>query len=1734
MAISDIINLVIKNNSILFKEVEKDFDDLIFLIITHQKDVTKKKINISLKSPFSVKYKLRITILERIETPVSLDFSYSYQIYKEEMVLDTNSILNYFKAYGVNFKLFFQYLEESIFEYIYSRKNLLEKFDILEIDVTRSFRGLKTKFDEIISLIGENLMEAKNGFFSIEDLFIYSGKDFSVDSVSIQPEAIENIVFAFKGKGKEGLSYLIQVGDFVSENDFLRKEDKINNPNRNHYLDEINKGNERKYDHYIYNLVIDYGKTDEIESVIVEYNGGIENEVFTLNMEHEINGKKYELIGFTIPIFTLIDDFDLKYISAKNDVDRNMFIDKNKIYKSEIWDYIGFILPDFELISFAYITEPKLVIKIEGNVNQLSEFKRWAGKLFKLYLLAYPSLEKSRFKILIRNLLRFDFKDYGSEEIFNLEKYYPFEIPYDSTATEDYNDASFYLYKKKEKDFLIIRSIDEISVSLYDQNPFQFDHVPISHLNQSIIRIKRKDDLAFTRNNRYVLLKYIYEGIPKNPDLKDSFYQMNKDTNEIIKDLHNFNLVVKEFGILFDVILSKRIVDSYKSLLEDTFSIYAEKEDIKDDIIDSFKSIMCSERFKDGEAKFENIKSNIKLIKENHKYELRINYNFFSLPNESLLIRYIIRTKNFTIYLITTNSYHRKVFEEIKRSFKNLNLEKIPRFMEQIMVKLYHYTKNKDSITTSVDNIVIKLKNRNTNEIKEETIRIGNKWKDFKWMWIKRDPNEVVTSIQVVYNYKKDRIARASIYSCSIESITELGFQYNDWVVEEIRTSERISKEMDLTEFYKEINKVYIKIGDSIGDINAEFHLFEKGSLFTEDVKKAIDLTGDFLIKNIKISFDNEEVIINSQANKETFRFVFKINKEIVDKNIEKDIIVTSLALCLGISQDITKLEKIEKALIVFLLSNGNLDFVGYKVGVDNPSFSLLNNTGIIQDIYISDDNQKIKIILNGKDSIFEVNENITYTIYTFKEKKYQAHTEKMPIFAIYRDEEALEDAKFETEKLVFDLNKFSTESAIKKVGIWIEKQQDLEEILKVIEKDPEIKGFEELIKEGIAEEDVEEKKKEKEVETIEEIKRDVEREKAFEKVVGKKAIWHDQETKAYKEWKKKGKRIESEGSEGEQIKVKKVFMDLDLKELPEFWDFLPEAMRVYLGWNLTSGSCDKENLKKEWSFLLCKDKLETSLLQLSRLTKDLNYSISLLNEVETLEIEEWWNNLSINEREKVLVFFLELLELFPSGIDSYKLKEWNDIKNKIGYELFNFLGNFKNVELKYKESKKGERESPEVKEIEEEIGKEFIDIDFNALPDFWNSLDNLSRIDLGTIFGLSTKADELTERWDKLLYKDDLDFCFSTLRRLTKDLDFVVSIQNEVESLRIKEWWNGLTVKERGEILEVFAHELEFNESDIVEYKVRGWIEIEEDIGSDLIHALVSIKDTLLTYGKIERKVGEEEGFEEITESNIGRLWNSLDSYGLKRLLEEIGFNEEQAEHCAQFKWDNSGLELIKEELFIEENLDLITEWIREYRKDLKEEGEGKEEVMIDKNRERILKENLKNAKKIYQSFEFLKSTFIHDDTVLELKINMIEPFWDNLCPRMRAVLIDFLNIPMTEKRKEEEIIGAWDTFSFQRAVKEKIEKVDNFLKEFLTFMDTLHNKIIDDFNQIWGKSSIVKRVKLLVSLGFDEGNAYGYATLSWKEIMQSSYKEDFVKKATIKFITENYDAFIEQLLKI
>jgi len=1594
MAILDVINLVIKNNPSLFKEVEKDFDDLIFLIITHQKDVTKKIVNISLKNPFLTRYNLKITIIERIETPVSLDFSYGYQIYSKENILDTNSILNYFRNYAVNFKLFYQYLEESFFEYLYNRKMLLEKFEILEIDTIKVLKKLKNNFEKITALIDENLEEVKDGFFTIEDLFVYSGKEFSIDCVSIQPDAIENLVFTFeeKGKGKKGLNYLIQIGDFVSDNDFLRVKDEINNPNRNHYLDEIDRGNERKYDFSIYNLIIEYGKTDQIESVIIEYNGGIDSETFTLDMEYGIGGKIYKLIGFDFPIFTLLDSFDLQYFTSKSKKIRNAFIDKADIRKSEIWDYIniGIKIPEFQITNISYITEPKIVLKFEGFFT-ISNGK-WDGKFFKLYLLPYPLFKKTRFKILIKNLLQYDFKDLtSSEDIFNLEKYDLLEIPYDPQATEDYNEPFFYLYRNRQTDFLIIHSIEEITKLPYYQYPFQLDYLPVSHLNQSIIRIKRKDDTPFTRNNRYVLLKYFYEKIPQTSILKDSFYKMNGQTNKIVKDLHNFDLTVKEFGILFDIILSKKTIDLYGKILKDTFEEYAEKEDIKEDIIDELIAHLSSQKFEDGESKFENIESSVKIIKEGYKYELRINYNFFSLPEEVLLIRYIIGTKYFTIDLLTANNYHRNRYNDfVKKAFKKLTLDQIQEFIEKLMIDPYYYYKDVDdnSITTIVDNIIIKFRNQVTNEIKEELIKIGMKWKNFEWLWnyATEDPNKIVTQIAIIYNYKKDKIISVDVDSIedntSVQSFKfALDYFIDDWVVIELRTSEITSKEIDLTEFYKEIDEVYIKIGDSIGDIDAEFLLFV--SVFTEEIKEIMGIAGEYLIRNIKISFDNEEVIIEAQEqeNNKGFRFIFKINKEIIIEDVAKEFSTIIEPLCLGISQDITKLERIEKALIVFYLPNGTLEFVGYKVGMENPSFSLIDIIGKLEGISISDDNLKIKIVLNGKDYIFEVNENITYTIYISEKNKYQAHIENIPIFAIYRDEEALEEAKFEAEKVEFDLDKFSIESGKKGVGIWIEEEQDWSEILEQIRKEPEIRKIEEIIEEKeiealeeeaeeLIEEDIEEfieevkeeLKKEEELqeielleEVVEEIERDEELEEYFEKETGKKAIWRGQETKAYKQWKGKTKEVEEELKKEEEIEAKKEFIDLDLNELPEFWDSLSEK----------------------------------------------------------------------------------------------------------------------------------------------------------------------HRIELGMTFGLSNKTDELIKDWDNFLYKDDLDFYFLHLIRVTKGLNFTLTDQNEVETIGIGGWWNNLSVKDRGSVLEIFADLLVFGENDIAEYKVRGWNEIEGDIGLDLIQSLVTIKNFVLNY----KKPKKEEKIEEITEKNIGDMWNKLNIYGKKELLKEVGLGEEYAEYYAQFDWDDSEMETIKEDLLQEEMLDFITEWIRE--------GIPEEEIPEEEKEKEI--KDLKSAKRIYESFEILELKLRKESSILKLKEEDLKTFWVvYLCPELRGVLIEYLNIYMSEKRKKEEVYGSWDTFSYKRKVSEKIDKVNDFVKDFIILMNALHNGIIKDFDKIWDSVSKDNKENLLLKYEFNERDAKLYSNFSWDDKNLDTIREDLIKRSIIRYVADHYDTFISNLINM
>lgn len=1845
MAILDVINLFIKDNPSLFKEVENDFDDLIFLIVSYQKDAKRKTVNISLKTPFSMKYNLKISILERIETPLSVDFSYGYQIYRKEKIIDTNSILNYYRDYAVNFGIFFQYLEDSFFGYFYNKKKSLEKFEILEIDFIKILKRLELRFEKITALMNENLVEAKNGFFTFEDLFVYSGRDFSIDSVSIQSEAIENLIFTLEGKGKERLNYLVQIGDFVSDNEFLRIKDEKNNPNRNHYLEEVNKGNERKYDFSIYNLVVEYGKTDEIESVIIEYNGGIESEIFTLDMEYEIDGKIFKLVKFDFPIFTLLDSFDVQYFTSKNKAIRNAFIDKIDVSKSEIWDYINFKLPNFDTINISYITEPKIVLKFEGIIRE--ENDKWHNRFFRLYLLPYPLLKKSRFKILIKNLLQYDFKDFSSpDEIFNLEKYYPIENLYDSQATDEYNDTFFYLYRNKQNDYLIINAIEEITKLPYYQNPFQLDYLLVSHLNQSIIRIIRKDDTPFTRNNRYVLLKYLYDIIPQNLTLKDSIYYMNKDTNKIIKELHNFDLIVKEFGILFDVVLPKKIIEEYRTVLNDTFTIYAEKEDIKEDIVNSLIDQLSSQKFPDGEPKFENIASSIRTIKEGYKYELRINYNFFTLPEEVLLIRYTIGTKYFPIDLLTTNNYHKNQYDASEDVLKKITLEQIPEFMEGLMIDPYFYIKDLDtnSITTFVDNVLIKFRNHKTNDIKEELIKIGMKWKDFEWLWnyATEDPNKIVTQISIIYNYEKDKIVSVEVASIepniSIQSFKfALDYFIDDWIVIEFRTSEIIPKEIDLTEFYKDIDQVYIKIGDPTRDIDAEFFLFEKDSVFIDDVKEVMDLTGEFLIKNIKISSDNEEVVIESLVNNaETFRFTFRINNEIKDENVEKEILTTIKALCLGIVQDITKLESIEKALVVFLLPNGTLDSVGYKVGEYNPSFSLIDTVvGKIQEIFVSDDNLKIKLVLEGKEYIFEVDENILYTIYIFENSKYQPHIKDIPIFAIYRDEEALEEPKFEVEKVVFDINKFSTESAKKGVDIWIEEEKDWSEILKQIEKEPEIKKFEEIIEEKELDETIEEmlmkkelekyreeaiKKKElkgeEEVEGIEEdveddtheyesdltdrekaekekgdfvklideterlseeeeiieavIERKEELEEKFEAETGKKAIWRGRETISYKEWRKSYAKEFEEETElleevieeiEEKIEIKQDFIDLDPNELPEFWDSLSEDLRVYFGWNLTSGSCGKTDLKKQWDYLLCKDKLESSFLQLSKMTKELGYTISVQNEVELMGIQKWWNNLTVKERRDILEFFSELLTLYPTAIKSYELMEWNAIEDDIGFDLFKFLIQIKNSLLKYKELK-GEIGTDKKKE-KVETKKKFLELDLNELPEFWDSLSDNHKIALGVIFGYY-KADELTQNWDNFLHKDDLNFYFLHLIIVTKGLEFTLTDKNEIETIGISGWWFNLSVKDRGSVLEIFADLLEFNENDIAEYKLRGWMEIESEIGLDLIQSLVTIKNLILEYNKTKKERRKEEKTEEITEENIGDMWNNLDIYGKKELLVGIGLGEEYAEHYAQFKWEDADMETIKDDLLQEEILDFITEWLREEREspeEAMEEAEEKIEAMVESHREKIVsiasekevseedikkekqfERNLKSAKRIYQSFEKLETVFIFENTVLDikkentvldLKKEKLEVFWNSLCPKLRAVLIEYLNIRITEKRKEEEIYGAWDTFSFQRKVNEKIDNANDFLKGFMTLMDALQSKILDDFDSIWDSSSIVNRKDLLLKLGYDEGNADIYSSLSWDDDALVLNRKDFIKRATTKFMAENYESFIEQLLK-
>jgi len=1536
MTISEKLETIINNNQKLFLSGKESIENIIlFLISTSEQD----KIFIPLLHPSLPNVKLLVDVSSREETFFEIKVLFNYRIINEnENILDENTITNYYINYGINFDQFFPDIQQSFLDYLdhissaFSELRLLDIREKLIIELNNT-ENIFNKLNEIIEPI---LKKTKNGVLLKEDYKNFL-VDFS-DNRNFQFEVrdarlifLEDVQILLKSKN-ESKTFVIQIGDFIIEHEFLKIQDTINETRRNMILNEIQKGKRSKYE-YIEEIAPTYSN-GVIKSITIRYSSP-NGETFTIGQKFKINKKEFTLEKILIPDFIPIDNITINgNFSNSPDIAESYILSIDSfnscdLNSTRIINEIPFLkdkLFDFQVIGISYINSPKnLKLKCIANAQKTPLAK---GKEFCLNLMETEG-ERLRFKLFIKNFNDTKYSDIKNiKDLGKANRFYYYHFI-------NHEDKENYIYDG-EKGYFIVKALSFENITPICEYPFNFEYLP--QIDSSIVFITRIDKLPFFLNDRYILINYYFEEIPASP-IKDVSLHLDIKSQEIIEYLKDYNNKLDEFGILYNTIFNDEIIETFKNILEQSYEYYNAPDDLRNSIINRFVDVISSQKFIDGDNRF-NINSTTIKKKGDREYRLLISFNFFGLPKETFAIKYKLGEKFFQIDLITENQVHKKLFDEqikqIDRNFyqelepdfyfilpkKKLNiisLNEIEEFIRLLLNFVYPYKKDKDSnsIGFKVGQISIISEIKQDGNIIEriDNIYIGEKFNKIAHFgenyFKKSDLSKIIEEINVTKNYSTDKIIFTHFSGKDRKFDLTIDNLYSGYKIKEILLKKSKSLiDLEKTRYYKSYNELYAKIGKKLGDSEAKYYLFKVGDKVKLDM---FGQTEEQKITDIKFHFDGNEAIIITDKEKYLLKNkdqvkIFYNNVYTYFTELDSFIKANIHPFCLGLSEEYGKMEELTAVLILFLRDNGNLDQICYETNKENPKYSLITDSGTVEKIQITDDSLFVRITLNGNDYDFEVGEDKAYDIYKSENQKYMKIASDLSIFLIYKNELLLEEPTFE-EETEFNINNVKAESFFSDMSIWDVSIANINDLDKSIKDLPMLRSIESILS-GVEEkrpEKVGEKPKEKireepkpKEEMGEEGKESVAGEiseeelaQLYRKETGKsKTKYRGQDTKDFAEWKVKyrarAKPIKQKSEE------KEIPSESPEEFLSEMWSNLTKSQRIELLNRILTLSEERliNESDKDWDDFSYKLKFHRQIEEIKKILPEIQKISEIPQEkkekpsekkykVEFFAIENHFSEIWDNTSQETRSNFLKLqIGLNDKEIEENKNFSWEELRFRaIGGKIVNFL-----IEV-IRQGQKGE---------ESEFTKLIILIE--------NKADG--------------KRSLLILELQKPIRDSMQEFGRFRLFNKNELIQFIF-LKSDHSQANIFLSTEGL-----------FKHEIEF--------KIDKPIQIYSITPEASFITVVSTKSGLLCRGLFTEKddIPKEEllksEIKEETEFNLGITWKNLSEDERESLLKLFEAFIPYAEIFKKLKWDNAQLEFLKEELNKKENIKKVQDWLK------------------------------------------------------------------------------------------------------------------------------------------------------------------------------------------------------------
>ncbi|MFX1453761.1 MAG: hypothetical protein ACFFDB_00165 [Promethearchaeota archaeon] len=1161
MSSTQLLKETIKNNPDTFETIQNSFNQILFVIISYGKD---DEFSIPLISSIIKEPKISIRVNEREETFFEIKLSYNYDILYSEGILDEDSIENFFYSYSESLHSFYDELEISIYTYLDALYQGIELAEIREI-INPYLIEIRDAHQTILDLVKPHIkktpqvssQEEIEGFFTD-----FTNQYFHFEVNEPNNTSLHSVCIDLNADNNKKKSFLIQLGDFLIYNEFLMIPSKDSSRKFRTRLLESIKNQQLTDIEFISKIYPVFKiKSDEIKSISIDF--GSYRETFEEGDSFLIEGEDYKISKLYIPKYiptnsiqitghykTTPDIIETYFISLESfincDKRFNEFISKIPAYSFNK-EGLANILK--EAYSISFINDPLLSILVKGFSP--IDYDQVLAKGQQYILAITPDYEnKVRIKLLVRNIDHLEISEIKNDKELNKAQSYSFQL-YIPLSLESKN---FYIYDPLEEYYFLDSYSSESKIPECIV-PFILEHYP--QFDQSIVYIKRVDGHPFDLNDRYVLNQFFFVEIPKS-NVKHISKHLNKRTQEVIEFLRDLENNLDEFGILYDIQLSNKQIENLKNLLQKSFSDYSENNDIRKEIIDGFSQELSDRKFIDEstgeiyESKFY-INNTYFKSKGINEYRIFIDFNFFSMDTETLIIKYSLGAKFFYVDLQTDNITHKNDYmNEFKKKLRDssifseksralISLEEIKKFVDDLENSIYAYTpdRSNNSIDIDVNSIIIisEYSDNSGNLLRRsDTFFIGDLASKLSLFYAKkRSSSQIIDLIHIKKNYNTNEVVEVYLHYGNTGLTLKLSGIRNDYKIVKLRLFDsRKSIELEDTQYYKSVDKINVKMGKSLGDPDGEYYemTVRKEIGFPESLipEKA---TGDILniikglstgvIDSIKLHFEGNEIIINTNQGKYLFKereiirvFVSDLFQEISAlPSVESDY----YPYCLGISIDLDKLTEVDSALVMFLQEDGNLEQVFFGKGSANSEVSLIDKEGEIDSLLMSEDDLKLRVIIDGKQHNFQVDESIIYDIFKRNGKGYKKIASNLPIFMIYRNEIMIEQTNFDKVS-DFSINDIEVIPYIDSIGIWDDSASLETEVLKFISTLPPLDPVSEVLYPKIEEEkeeqpiEIEEEltfqlEQEQPVEIIEELPEIVEEEAKLSKEDEIRIVWN-------------------------------------------------------------------------------------------------------------------------------------------------------------------------------------------------------------------------------------------------------------------------------------------------------------------------------------------------------------------------------------------------------------------------------------------------------------------------------------------------------------------------------------------------------------------------------------------------------------------------------------------------